>query len=115
VSRIVITLGGAQTRPDLGDWRTDGSTLRVNATAGGDLGFLVALHEMIEAWLCMAHDITAEQVDTFDDLFDSEDHADEDEPGDDPRSPYRRQHRFACTIEFMTALELGLVDYGVMR
>lgn len=72
-----------------------------------DSGFLIALHELIEAKLCIARNIGQEKVDEFDFKFTGE-----HEPGDDADSPYRREHRFACVIEHLMAHELSLVGYG---
>jgi len=69
--------------------------------------FLIALHELIEVWLCKQRGVTQEQVDSFDFNFKGE-----GEPGDDPKAPYRREHRFAMLIEHLVAHELGLKDYG---
>jgi hypothetical protein len=51
-------------------------------------------------------------VDDFDAQFTEERHGDDDEPGDDPRAPYRRQHRAAMLIEHMMASFMGLDSYG---
>lgn len=104
----------------LGDWYEDGDTLHIRALDGGLDGgehgpFLVALHEMIESYLCIANGITTEQVDAFDAQFEAEDHPSDLEPGDDMRAPYRIEHRRACLAEFMVASFLGLFNYGVMR
>ena len=69
----------------------------------------------MEAILCQAHGVKEADVDAHDNLFESEDHAEEDEPGDDPRAPYRTQHRQAMLIEHLMANFLGLTDYGTMR
>ena len=69
--------------------------------------FLIALHELIEVKLCEARGITQDDVDQFDLFFKGE-----GEPGDDPKAPYRLEHRFACLIEFLVAHELGLTGYG---
>lgn len=72
-----------------------------------DSGFLIALHELIEAKLCLSRGITQQSVDTFDFGF-----AGFHEPGDDANAPYRREHRFACVIEHLMAHELGMTGYG---
>jgi hypothetical protein len=103
--------------PGWGDWWFEGDVLHVRSVNDDpDCNpFLIALHELVECWLCKERGITAEQVDAFDAAFELKRVNEDDEPGDDPAAPYHRQHRFACLIEFMTALELGIVDYGVMR
>lgn len=75
-----------------------------------DHQFLVALHELIEVKLCEKRGITQKQVDDFD--MSAEALACEDEPGDLPDAPYRKEHRFAMLIEHLMAHELGLTGYG---
>lgn len=72
-----------------------------------DEQFLVALHELVEWKLCQLRGISNAQIDAFDLAF-----RDEGEPGDDPASPYRREHRFAMLIEHLLAHEMGLLEYG---
>jgi hypothetical protein len=75
-----------------------------------DAGFLIALHELIEAMLCLKRGITQQTVDMFDFEFSGK-----HEPGDDADSPYRREHRFACMIEHLVAHELGMTGYGTVE
>jgi hypothetical protein len=81
--------------------------------------FLVAIHELIEAFLCECAGITQASVDKFDkefsDLIYNEDQKDlarpgdhEWEPGDDIRAPYYKQHQFASGIERILAAEAGV-------
>jgi hypothetical protein len=109
-------------QPGLGDWWFEDGVLHIRATTDseetrGDCkwAFLIALHEMVEAMLCRAHGVSQEAVDEFDLLFDSEEHDDEDEPGDDRRAPYRKEHRAAMLIEHMMAHFLGVTNYGTIR
>ena len=74
----------------------------------------IALHELIEAWLCRKRGITQQQVDNFD--FANCDKVPPDiELGDYPEAPYQTEHRFAMLIEHIMAHELGLKGYGVVR
>lgn len=98
----------------LGDWWFEADTLHIRAVEGED-AFLVALHELVEAVLCEAHGVSTKQVDDFDNLFDAEEHEDHDEPGDDPRAPYRTEHRQAMLIEHLMANFLGRDNYGTIR
>ncbi len=96
--------------PMCGDWysASDGVLMiKVTADVLSREGFLYALHELIEAMLCMQHGVPQEAVDAFDAKFTGT-----GEPGDDPRSPYRDQHRFSMLIEHLVARELGLDGYG---
>lgn len=103
--------------PGLGDWWWDEGVLHVRAVDSGTLheAFLVALHEMAEAWLCLDKRIPQAEVDAFDSAFEAERHPDDAEPGDDPRAPYRVQHRQAMMVEMLMALFLGLDAYGTVR
>ncbi len=103
-----------------GDWQAqkDGSChITVSRLPDPRYEILVAIHELIEATLCAQRGIKQSDVDTFDQLFEHERgnlgalHGPDDEPGDDPRAPYRRQHRIATAIEMLLATEMG-VDWA---
>lgn len=100
-------------QPGCGDWffSTANGDLHIKVVGPDifdhDEAFLCALHELIEAKLCFRAGVTQGAVDAFDKAF-----VGDGEPGDDPRAPYRRQHRAAMMIEHQTALFLGLWDYG---
>ena len=94
----------------LGDWYYedhDDLIIDVLETEDIDHQFLIALHELVEAWLCTARGILQEQVDEFDFNFKGE-----DEPGDHPEAPYHKEHRFAMIIEHLMAYELGMIGHG---
>ena len=99
----------------VGDWENlpDGS-LRISVSDMGndDYAFLVAIHELVEVWLCNKRGITDEAVSAFDIEYEkNRPEGDESEPGDHPDAPYRKEHFFATNIERMIALELG-VDWA---
>lgn len=98
-----------------GDWFYEESDLiiQVSSELSEDEQFLVALHELIEVKLCEKNGITQKQVDDFDFNFKSDDP--NEEPGDHPDAPYRKQHRFAMLIEHLAANELGIHGYGTVR
>ena len=77
-----------------------------------DTKFRIAVHEMVEAWLCRKHGVTDTQVCKFDLLYEAEraeeKHGELDEPGDDPRAPYREEHRAADHVERALCQVLGL-------
>lgn len=111
-------------QPGIGDWWFEGGVLHIRATrdtvgvteGGDELPFLVAVHEMVEAYLCKRHGVDQHQVDDFDNAFESEDRDDPNaEPGDDPRAPYRTEHRSAMLVEHFVASLLGISDYGTIR
>lgn len=101
-------------QPGIGDWWFDGSVLHVRAIDNED-AFLVAVHELVEAWLCDQAGVDQKDVDAFDLAFEAEGHDPEEEPGDDPRAPYRAQHRDAMIVEHLVARMLGVTGYGVIR
>ena len=73
---------------------------------------LVAVHELVEVLLCKDRKISQKTVDAFDINFEKERakglHDEEDEPGDDPKSPYRKEHQFATDLEFLLAHQLNV-------
>lgn len=74
--------------------------------------FLVALHELVEYELCRMKGISDDAVVDFDRGFEAERlagrHDNGEEPGDDPRAPYRAEHTFATMIEKLVAQKLGV-------
>lgn len=94
-----------------GDWRSDGAggiLIEVSDAVPENERWLVAFHEMIEAELCLRAGVTEQMVDEFDFAFKGD-----GEPGDDPKAPYRKQHRVATLLEDLMAREFGIEDYGV--
>jgi len=89
-----------------GDWQWDrrdskfGDSLYITVGRLGDerYEFLVALHELIEAYLCKENSITQEQVDEFD-----KHNPELDEPGESPMAPYYKEHMRASIIERIMA------------
>lgn len=100
----------AQRYDTTGDWFFDGDgNLRICVTGESILApetFLVALHELVEVKLCHAKGISQKEVDVFDFSFKGE-----GEPGDDPKAPYRKEHREAMLIEALMAHFLGLMNH----
>jgi hypothetical protein len=116
--RIIIeTVAPEEMRPPynqpgelMGDWviASDGVLLiKVSGDILSREGFLFALHELIEAYLCIDRGISQQSVDAFDARFNGP-----GEPGDNPLSPYRSEHRAAMLIEHLMAHEMGMDDYG---
>lgn len=73
---------------------------------------LVAFHELAEVLICKHRNISQTSVDRFDKQFEKDrakgKHGEDDEPGDDPKAPYRRAHFFATNVETMLSAELGV-------
>ena len=109
--RIDVILHRKQRYPTVGDWLIHKKRLviRVSHMKNPDYIFLVALHEMIEAWLCFRRGIREQDVTKFDKRFEAL-HGEDDvsEPGDDPSAPYFAEHQFATLIEKQMATELGV-------
>ena len=78
---------------------------------------LIFIHELVEITMTEFHGIEEPEIQAHDELFGKEQelgmHHPEDEPGDDPRSPYRLEHQTAETVERMilSALGLSFTDY----
>jgi hypothetical protein len=99
----------------LGDYwdDADGKTnIRVMSLKSEDSEFLVALHELVEQYICKKRGIKEIDIQNFDIAFEKEraegkwdEYA---EPGDDPRAPYRQEHFFAEIIERSVASFLGV-------
>jgi hypothetical protein len=97
----------------VGDWIPgEPVQIRVSRMKDERYVFLVALHELIEYELCRMRGIGDAEVVRFDRTFEAERsvglHSARSEPGDDPRSPYRKEHTFATTVEKLVAQKLGV-------
>lgn len=114
--RIVIeAIAHEQHRyPTVGDYfeGSDGWTVRVSRCGDARYEFLVALHELVEWFLTQQRGISEPDILAFDEAFEREReqgmHGEREQPGDDPRAPYGREHRFAERIERLAAGELGV-------
>ena len=89
----------------VGDWyEKDGKTILTISDCGDRrYEFMVAIHELIEKALCESSGITSAMVDAFDFSFTKE-----GEPGDDPKSPYAKQHLYATSVEKMLCAAMGI-------
>lgn len=92
----------------VGDWYSDKATGRVYILVS-EMGnwryeLLVAVHELVEAFLCLQDGVTEESVDEFDKVYTNPD----EEPGDSPNAPYQKQHCLATGIERILAACLGV-------
>lgn len=94
-----------QRYPTAGDWLFDGGKLQITVSRLGDpdMELLVAVHELVEAWLCDKRGIAEPDVMAFD-----VDHDGESDPGSLSEAPYHKEHMFAETIERLLANELGI-------
>jgi hypothetical protein len=112
--RIVIeTIDHSKQRyPTVGDWQIGkAGNLHITVSKMSDqrYEFLVAAHEMIEAYLAIHAGVSPKAVDRFDKAYEANRKpGDDSEPGDDPRAPYHKQHVFAENVERLLAAELGV-------
>lgn len=104
-----------QRYPTVGDYwfENDGDIqIRISNMGNTDYEFLVAIHELIECYLTKKRGISEESITAFDMKFEEERkdtmHRMEDEPGYDPRAPYKNEHFFAEAIERLLANQLGV-------
>lgn len=110
---IIETIPHDQQRyPTCGDWQwTDPDTLSIKVSQLSDWrrGACVAIHELAEVLMCKQDGVTEQAVDEFDKNFEANRaEGNEDEPGDDPAAPYRKQHFTATNIERILAQALGV-------
>jgi hypothetical protein len=101
--------------PTVGDWMIGGDgaiIINVSATGNPDYDFLVGVHELIEAYLCLRRGISQESVDSFDMNIEKAHQKaltfSAYEPGDHPDAPYRREHCTATGVERILAAELNV-------
>lgn len=103
--------------PTVGDYWDDGTVkrFRVSDMGNDDYEFLVIIHEMIEEHLTRRRGIKEQDIKAFDEMYEAErevgKHADDDEPGFDPRAPYQREHTIATGIEMLLTGHMG-IDWG---
>lgn len=92
----------------------DGETkcFLISKMGNEDFEFCVLIHELIEEHLASKRGIREREIIEFDTRFNIKKETGEIEgnvePGDDPKCPYRNEHKFAENIERMIAFELGI-------
>lgn len=93
----------------VGDWFYDADgalQIKVSKLSDWRREMLVAVHELVEVLICKHDGVTQDIVDRFDAKeFNYAEHPDE-EPGDDPSAPYKRQHCIATGVERILAAAL---------
>ena len=90
----------------VGDWVFPSpGCLKIQVADTGNWVFnmLVAIHELIEVFLCTKQGVTEKQVDRFDFA-----HQDDEDPGSHPKCPCHDQHMIAMSVEMMLATVLGV-------
>lgn len=70
----------------------------------------IFLHEFVEYFLCKANGVSVAVIDKFDIEYEKNRDPNDttSQPGDDPESPYREEHRFAENLERLFIQELGI-------
>lgn len=89
-----------------GDWQVDDQgviCIKVSDTGKWSDGYLLGIHEAVEALLCCERGVSEADVDAFDMGFKGS-----GEPGEDPKAPYRLEHAAADVVERLMARELGV-------
>ena len=109
--RVEITTTDRMRYDSLGDYFRNGAgtdCIEILDMGSADHEFAVAVHELVESFLCRRRGVTYDQVDAFDFAYTGD-----GEPGDAPDCPYAKEHLFATKIEAMIVAELGLdwVEY----
>jgi hypothetical protein len=86
--------------------------VRVSKMSNWRYEYLVAIHELIEDFLCQHRGIKESDITRFDKQFERERekglHSPEAECGDSMDAPYFIEHQFATKIEKMLAEQLGV-------
>lgn len=111
----ILVIPHEQQRYDtVGDWwfDKDSSILEIRVSELGNYKqeMIVALHEFIEAILCLSRGIKEEDVTTFDRTYEQQRLVGDttSEPGDSIAAPYYNEHQFATAMEKFMAKELEL-------
>jgi hypothetical protein len=70
---------------------------------------LVAIHELVEVVMCKWRMMDIKEIDKFDKEFEAQrKEGNLDEPGFDPKSPYRNEHAIATAVELMICAHLNI-------
>jgi hypothetical protein len=97
-----------QRYPTVGDYYESGEIgtvhLMVSKMKDPRYELLVAIHELVEMTLCADAHVSIKEIDAFD----MGPGKDSDEPGLESKSPYRRQHLIATSIEMQLAAEMNV-------
>ena len=104
--RIELIPHTEQRYPTAGDWQVDVDgciCIKVSDTGYRMDALLVGIHEAVEAILCDAHNVLESDVDAFDIEFCKTHDLSYEEPGEDPRAPYKREHSIADVVERLVA------------
>jgi hypothetical protein len=105
----IKTIPDSEQRYDtIGDYyKKDGiDEIKVSNMSRREYEFLVAIHEMVEQFLCENRGITDEEITKFDVEYEAKRiEGDDTEPGEDIHAPYHTEHMFSEKIERLLAEE----------
>lgn len=95
------------------DYRTNAEgkqTILVSDMPDTRYEILIAIHELVESYLCQLRGVTDAAIDSFDLQYEKLRVLGDttSEPGDDPAAPYYREHKFATKLEKLLAEEIGV-------
>ena len=90
-------------------WENGNLQIRVSDMGNQDFEYLVAEHELKEAYLCKKRGIKEPDIMAFDIA-----HPNSDDPGSEPDAPYYKEHFFTEAIERLIAGQLNInwQEYG---
>lgn len=96
-------------------WWIDGKlVVRISILPDERMMLAIAIHEIIEAFLCKLAGIAEPDIVAFDEAYElNRESGTTREPGDDPHAPYHIQHSFASAAEriYVAASGLNWQDY----
>ena len=89
----------------VGDYWNEGEKdfFRISDCGNRKYEAMLAIHELIEKFLCESDGVTNKQIDDFDFNYKGD-----GEPGDDKDAPYRKQHLFATGVEKLLCSYFGI-------
>lgn len=108
---VLVIPHKAQQYETCGDYVTEDGrmTVKVSDMGNRDFEFLVAIHEIVEAYLCQRRGVTDEEITAFDIAFEeSREPGSVKEPGDDRAAPYQNEHSIATAVERLVCASLGV-------
>lgn len=89
-----------------GDYYNEGDKeiIRVSDLGDSNMEWLIFIHEAIEKRLTEHNGIEEPEIKAFDEAFEaSREPGNLDEPGDDSKAPYYREHQWATSVERLLA------------
>lgn len=110
-----------QRYPTVGDYwieKNGDIQIRVSDIGNRYYEYLVASHELRELILCIKRGIAFDKIDKFDTQYEKDrergKYTLDQEPGNDPDAPYKKEHQYATAIEMIDAqmLDVDWAEYN---